>query len=191
MLGSSIACRIFNDCHSPSSYFSFRGADRLTVLAHWANTAYQSTESAQYKTVLVCNPASIHAELFFFAPGTAIRRGFFTAFAMQAIQPSSQCCSLGNEILWICLFFAALTKSILDWIPVNWGWIVVTFAWCSSPLSHPVSSRSVSHRLRYHAFKSDWFWQHNVLSLAVPGFYRLRTISTCSVSEEKHNAQEL
>lgn len=33
MLGSSPACRIFNDCHSPSSNFSFTGADRLYWLS--------------------------------------------------------------------------------------------------------------------------------------------------------------
>jgi len=68
MLGSSTAYRIFSGCHSPSSNFAFRGADR--------QTAYQPTESAQCKTVLVCNPASIHAELFSFAPGTAVK-GYF------------------------------------------------------------------------------------------------------------------
>lgn len=154
MLGSSTACRIFNDCHSPNSNFSFRGPDR----AWWASTAYQSTESAPYKTVLVCNPASIHGELFFFAPGTAIKRYFLLHLQCRQFVLLPTVAVPGNTILWHYLFFAALPESILDGIPVKRGWIVAPFPWGSSPLPHPASSRFVRVTVLVSTGYSQWSW---------------------------------
>lgn len=141
MLGSSTACRIFNDCHSPSSNFSFTGADRL----YWLG------EPALHTSLL--NQLSIR--LFWYVTQQASMLSYFSLLQAQQLRgifyciwnagncPSSHRCRPGNTILRRCLFFAALPESILDGIPVNWGWIVAPFAWGSSPLTHPASSRSV------------------------------------------------
>lgn len=163
MLRSSTACRIFNDCHSPSSNFSFAGADRL----YWLGEPAPHTSLLNQLSIrlfwYVTQQASIPS--YFSLLQAQQLRGIFTAFAMQAIRPSSHRCSQGNTILWRCFFFAALPESVLDRIPVNWGWIVAPFAWGSSPSPHPASSRSVS----------DSFSQHRIfleiLVSAVKGLY--------------------
>lgn len=75
MLGSSTACRILNDCHSPSSNFSFMGADGLYWLGEPALHTSLLNQLGIGLFWYVTQQASL-LELFLFAPGTAIKRYF-------------------------------------------------------------------------------------------------------------------
>lgn len=84
MLGNSTACRIFNGCHSPSSYFSFRGADRL----------YWLVEPTLHTSLL--NQLGIR--LFWYVTQQASMPSYFSLLQAEQLRGTSCCiCNAGNS----------------------------------------------------------------------------------------------
>lgn len=84
MLGSSTACSIFNDCHSPGSDFSFTGADRL----YWLG------EPALHTSLL--NQRSIR--LFWYVTQQASMLSYFSLLQAQQLRGIFYCiCNAGNS----------------------------------------------------------------------------------------------
>lgn len=84
MLGSSTACRIFSDCHSPSSNFSFRGADRL----------YWLIEPTLHTSLL--NQLSIR--LFRYVTQQTSMLSYFSLLQAQQLRGIFYCiCNAGNS----------------------------------------------------------------------------------------------